>query len=97
MNLFELFLIYKADMWALGVCLYTMLTTKFAFVVPKRGPLDQLLRDEERANCKLPKGIDNDADHLIHRLLQPDCDKTIEMFGVVGHLWLKEQTSITTN
>lgn len=87
---------YAADDWAMGVMLYAMLTTKWAFKFDPKGSKDGLKRmyqdmksrsyQEKGYFKKLPEG----AKHLIDHLLDPDPRTRYTSKKYVKHPWLNE-------
>ena len=86
---------YAADDWAMGVMLYAMLTTKWAFKFDPTGKKDGLKMmymamksrayQEKPYFQKLPEG----ARHLIDHLLDPDPATRYSSKKYVRHPWLK--------
>ncbi|XP_054164096.1 uncharacterized protein LOC128961831 [Oppia nitens] len=78
---------FKCDVWALGVCLYEMFTRKTPFDTSN---LEAMLYNMEHKKYNLPKNIDTEANDLLVKLLEPNSNERIDMFGVLSHPWINE-------
>ena len=87
---------FTSDMWALGVCLFEMLTKILPFEYHN---LDNMLALEQQKSFSYPKGvkesIDPKADDLIQQLLEPDVSKRIDPLGVLTHPWIRDEVDMT--
>ena len=87
---------FKSDMWALGVCLFEMLTQTLPFDYKD---LNYMLSLEEKAEFTYPRSvrdsIDPKADDLIRKLLEPDVNKRIDPLGVLTHPWIKDEVDLS--
>lgn len=87
---------FAADDWAMGVMLYAMLTTKWAFKFDPKGSRDGLrsmyLAMKTRAYQEKPyfKRLPRGARHLIHHLLDPDPTTRYTASKYAHHPWLTQ-------
>jgi eukaryotic-like serine/threonine-protein kinase len=66
------------DVYALGVCLYEMLTGDLPF--PQNGLAQKMDRNYVKAGLKVP-GLPRGTDALLDRALEPQLDKRIQTAG----------------
>lgn len=78
---------FKADIWALGVVLYTLMSGKFPF---KGESNKDLFNKIKRAQYSLPEGISIEAKALLLKLLQIDPEKRISSDQTLEDNWLSE-------
>ena len=87
---------FKSDMWALGICLFEMLTKNLPFDYHN---LNYMLALQEEKNFYYPRSvkdsIDSNADNLIRQLLEPDVAKRIDPLGVLLHPWIKDEVDLS--
>lgn len=99
-----------ADIWALGVCLYGMLTRSFPFNSdPKtnsKAALVQMMKDQSyKFPSRVRKKISAEVKDLIRNMLTYDVDSRITFAGILTHPWIysyvqkksrKSRTNTTT-
>ena len=87
---------FKSDLWALGVCLFEMLTKTIPF---DSNNTQDMLSLQEKAEFTYPRSvrdsIDPKADELIRQLLEPDVNKRIDPLGVLTHPWIKDKVDLS--
>ncbi|KAK8725388.1 hypothetical protein OTU49_010836 [Cherax quadricarinatus] len=74
-----------ADMWGLGVMLYTMLVGRYPFHDSDTSSLFAKIRCGE---FKVPEWVSSRARHLITALLQRDPARRLAVQDVLSHPWL---------
>jgi len=79
----------KADIWALGICLYEIL--------PKQVPFDSsnlsvMLENQKSRLYTLPKHIDPMAADLLTQLLTPEPKDRLDPFGILTHPWIGDKS-----
>ena len=75
----------RADMWGLGVMLYTMLVGRYPFHDSDTSSLFAKIRMGE---YKVPEWVRSRARHLILALLQRDPARRLSIEDVLAHPWL---------
>lgn len=87
---------YKADIWAMGVCLFMMLTRSPPF--PGTGDQDQLDKQNEKV-YDYPDSpqlsISRSAKDLIARLLEPNPNRRLAIQQVKQHKWLVGEVTLS--
>ena len=84
---------FKADSWALGVCLYYMISTNLPFP-PKQYEEDmiEMYNNMTKSNYtitdKMKKNYSNECLDMIKELLVPDPNARIPINTVLSHRWL---------
>lgn len=76
----------KADIWSMGICLYTMLTGCFAF---DNESIDQLIQDMIKLKYPPPIFLSKDAQDLIKKILVVDPNQRISLDEIKKHSWMK--------
>lgn len=76
----------KADIWSLGICLYTMLTGCFAF---DNENIDELIQDIVKLKYPPPTFLSKEAQDLIKKLLVIDPNQRLTLEEIKSHPWMK--------
>ncbi|XP_053719652.1 tribbles homolog 1 [Synchiropus splendidus] len=79
-----------ADMWSLGVMLYTMLVGRYPFHDPDPGTLFSKIR---RGQCCLPEGLSPRAKCLILSLLRKEPSERLTATELLTHPWFHQPPS----
>lgn len=77
-----------ADMWSLGVMLYTMLVGRYPFHDPDPATLFSKIR---RGQCCLPEGLSPRAKCLLQSLLRKDPSERLTAAELFAHPWFQRQ------
>ncbi|XP_030203087.1 tribbles homolog 1 isoform X1 [Gadus morhua] len=75
-----------ADMWSLGVMLYTMLVGRYPFHDPDPATLFSKIR---RGQCCLPEGLSPGAKCLLHSLLRKEPAERLTASELLAHPWFR--------
>ncbi|KAJ3608948.1 hypothetical protein NHX12_023476 [Muraenolepis orangiensis] len=75
-----------ADMWSLGVMLYTMLVGRYPFHDPDPAALFSKIR---RGQCCLPEGLSPGAKCLLHSLLRKEPGERLTAGQLLAHPWFR--------
>ncbi|XP_061615792.1 tribbles homolog 1 [Phyllopteryx taeniolatus] len=78
-----------ADMWSLGVVLYTMLAGRYPFHDADPAALFSKIR---RGHCCLPEGISPGARCLVQSLLRKEPGERLTASELLAHPWFRRQT-----
>lgn len=81
-----------ADVWSLGIVLYTLLLGGFPFYAPDP---DRMKDQITHARLRFPKWLGESARELIVSMLQRNADHRICIFDVQEHPWLNPPSSPT--
>lgn len=73
-----------ADMWSLGVMLYTMLVGRYPFHDPDPATLFSKIR---RGQCCLPEGLSPKAKCLLQSLLRKEPSERLTATELLAHPW----------
>ena len=92
-----------ADMWALGVIVYIMLTGVHPFDIHGRATDEDIEADVRNVNAPLPLGskhpftrhLSPSAIDLIKRLMERDPKKRLSAFEMLHHPWVTGETAST--
>ena len=92
-----------ADMWALGVIVYIMLTGVHPFDINGRATDEDIEQDVRNPDMKLPLGpkhpftrhLSPSARDLIQRLMERDPSKRLSAFEMLHHPWVTGETAST--
>jgi serine/threonine protein kinase len=107
----------KGDIWALGVCLFSMVAKGPPYGLPRdtshlsantavtvrlnflKQFLERIGTKKKRGSLGLPVSvqISDDCIGLLNELLDPDCKRRIDHFGVIHHKWVKRDLKTQTN
>ncbi|KAI1280350.1 Testis-specific serine/threonine-protein kinase 2 [Halotydeus destructor] len=79
---------FKADIWALGICLYAMLNRAWPFNDEKADILERMMAKDWRFVKKIRKSITNELRHLLENMIEPNPSKRIDFFGIFSHSWM---------
>lgn len=79
-----------ADMWSLGVMLYTMLVGRYPFHDPDPATLFSKIR---RGQCCLPEGLSPKAKCLLHSLLRKEPSERLTAAELLAHPWFHRPSS----
>lgn len=79
-----------ADMWSLGVMLYTMLVGRYPFHDPDPATLFSKIR---RGQCCLPEGLSPKAKCLLHSLLRKEPCERLTATELLAHPWFQHPLS----
>lgn len=79
-----------ADVWAMGVCLYAMVTHMFPFLPSIGGKKMYELQINRRYTIpdRVRREMTEEIYDLIHRMLDPEASRRITSVGVMQHPWL---------
>ena len=79
-----------ADIWALGVCLYCMITKAYPFFSNDKQETLKAMRD---SNFKFPrrvrKKLSPQVKDLVHQMLEPNTQKRITFRAIFSHEWVQ--------
>ncbi|CAG5891842.1 unnamed protein product [Menidia menidia] len=75
-----------ADMWSLGVMLYTMLAGRYPFHDPDPAALFSKIR---RGQCCLPEGLSPGARCLLQSLLRKEPPERLTAAELLAHPWFR--------
>lgn len=81
----------KADIWALGVILFQMITNQYPFNFEDLGTMIQLQKEHQLNFSKAPKASEEVKD-LLHQILDPDPSSRLTIIGIKSHPWLADQS-----
>uniref|UniRef100_H3CUW8 Tribbles pseudokinase 1 n=1 Tax=Tetraodon nigroviridis TaxID=99883 RepID=H3CUW8_TETNG len=76
-----------ADMWSLGVMLYTMLVGRYPFHDPDPAALFSKIR---RGQCCLPEGLSPKAKCLLQSLLRKEPCERLTVAELLAHPWFRQ-------
>lgn len=76
-----------ADMWSLGVMLYTMLVGRYPFHDPDPAALFSKIR---RGQCCLPEGLSPKAKCLLQSLLRKEPCERLTVAELLAHPWFQQ-------
>nr|XP_057903567.1 tribbles homolog 1 [Doryrhamphus excisus] len=79
-----------ADMWSLGVMLYTMLAGRYPFHDPDPAALFSKIR---RGQCCLPEGLSPKARCLVQSLLRKEPSERLSAVELLAHPWFRRTSS----
>lgn len=79
-----------ADMWSLGVMLYTMLVGRYPFHDPDPATLFSKIR---RGQCCLPEGLSPKAKCLLQSLLRKEPSERLTATELLAHPWFHQAPS----
>ncbi|XP_013861247.1 tribbles homolog 1 [Austrofundulus limnaeus] len=79
-----------ADMWSLGVMLYTMLVGRYPFHDPDPATLFSKIR---RGQCCLPEGLSPKAKCLLQSLLRKEPSERLTAAELLAHPWFHQPPS----
>ena len=78
---------FKADVWSLGIILYTLVCGHVPF---EAMTLDELLMQIVRSDYSIPSKLTKEVRDLIKRMLESDPDKRISIAEILSHPWLAQ-------
>lgn len=79
-----------ADVWALGVTLFVLLTGRHPFGEVRDRDVVSLLHSITTDEMVVPETVDADAADLLRKMLNKDSLERIDLAGVRAHPWFKE-------
>lgn len=80
-----------ADMWSLGVMLYTMLVGRYPFHDPDPATLFSKIR---RGQCCVPEGLSPKAKCLLQSLLRKEPSERLTAAELLAHPWFHQPPSL---
>lgn len=87
---------FYTDIWALGICLFAMLTRTFPFRMhtSQQGLLKAQVMRKWRFPSRLRDSLSEEIKDITWHMLDPEPDRRITINGVVAHPWLNNNQLI---
>jgi serine/threonine protein kinase len=80
----------KSDIWACGVCLYTMIVGKYPFQPKESHELTDYVRNIVKMIYTIPDTVSDDCKDLLEKIFNPDSHARISIAEIIKHPFMTD-------